>query len=90
MSEKVSAQNAPKLRKDMTKWQWTLREMKLHKVGYLMVAPYYLVFLTFTVVPVVVSLLLSLTQFNMLEMPVFVGLDNYIRLLLDDDIFLLA
>ena len=90
MSEKVSAQNAPKLRKDMTKWQWTLREMKLHKVGYLMVAPYYLVFLTFTVVPVVVSLLLSLTQFNMLEMPVFVVFYNYIRLLLDDDIFLLA
>lgn len=90
MSENVSAQNAPKLRKDMTKWQWTLREMKVHKAGYFMVAPYYLIFLTFTVVPVVVSLLLSLTQFNMLEMPVFVGADNYIRLLLDDDIFLLA
>ena len=90
MSENVSAAKAPKMRKDMTKWQWTLREMKVHKVGYLMVAPYYLVFLTFTVVPVVVSLILSLTQFNMLEMPVFVGADNYIRLLLDDDIFLLA
>ncbi len=90
MSENVSAQNAPKLRKDMTKWQWTLREMKVHKAGYFMVAPYYLIFLTFTVVPVVVSLLLSFTQFNMLEMPVFVGADNYIRLLLDDDIFLLA
>lgn len=34
MSEKVSAQQAPKLRKDMTKWQWTLREMKVHKAGY--------------------------------------------------------
>lgn len=90
MSEKVSAQQAPKLRKDMTKWQWTLREMKVHKAGYFMVAPYYLIFMTFTVVPVVVSLLLSFTQFNMLEMPVFVGVDNYIRLLLDDDIFLLA
>ena len=90
MSENVSAQKAPKLRKDMSKWQWTLREMKVHKAGYFMVAPYYLVFLTFTVVPVVVSLLLSFTQFNMLEMPVFVGADNYIRLLLDDDIFLLA
>ena len=90
MSEKVSAQQAPKLRKDMTKWQWTLREMKIHKAGYFMVAPYYLIFMTFTVVPVVVSLLLSFTQFNMLEMPVFVGVDNYIRLLLDDDIFLLA
>ena len=90
MSEKVSAEKAPKLRKDMTKWQWTLREMKIHKAGYFMVAPYYLIFMTFTVVPVVVSLLLSFTQFNMLEFPVFVGLDNYIRLLLDDDIFLLA
>ena len=90
MSEKVSAQQAPKLRKDMTKWQWTLREMKIHKAGYFMVAPYYLIFLLFTVVPVVVSLLLSFTQFNMLEMPIFVGLDNYIRLLLDDDIFLKA
>ena len=90
MSEKVSAQQAPKLRKDMTKWQWTLREMKIHKAGYFMVAPYYLIFMLFTVVPVVVSLLLSFTQFNMLEMPIFVGLDNYIRLLLDDDIFLKA
>ncbi|MGI6196987.1 MAG: carbohydrate ABC transporter permease [Eubacteriales bacterium] len=74
----------------MTKWQWTLREMKIHKAGYFMVAPYYLIFMLFTVVPVVVSLLLSFTQFNMLEMPIFVGLDNYIRLLLDDDIFLKA
>ena len=90
MSEKVSAQQAPKLRKDMTKWQWTLREMKIHKAGYFMVAPYYLIFMLFTVVPVVVSLLLSFTQFNMLEMPIFVGMDNYIRLLLDDDIFLKA
>ena len=90
MYEKVSAQQAPKLRKDMTKWQWTLREMKIHKAGYFMVAPYYLIFMLFTVVPVVVSLLLSFTQFNMLEMPIFVGLDNYIRLLLDDDIFLKA
>ena len=74
----------------MTKWQWTLSEMKIHKDGYFMVAPYYLIFMLFTVVPVVVSLLLSFTQFNMLEMPIFVGLDNYIRLLLDDDIFLKA
>lgn len=90
MSEKVSSPKAPKLRKDMTKWEWTLREMKVNKVGYLMVAPYFLIFLTFTVVPVAVSLLLSLTQFNMLEFPIFVGADNYIRLLLDDDIFLLS
>jgi multiple sugar transport system permease protein len=90
MSEKVNAAQAPKLRKDMTKWQWIRREMNKNKIGYLMVAPYYLVFLTFTVVPVFASLFLSLTQFNMLEPPIFIGVDNYIRLLLDDDIFLLA
>lgn len=92
MSEKAvkQPQGTPKLRKDMTKWEWTLREMKVNKVGYLMVAPYYLVFMLFTIVPVFVSLFLSFTQFNMLEAPIFVGVDNYIRLLLDDDTFLLA
>ena len=91
MSEKaVKQQSAPKLRKDMTKWEWTLREMKVNKVGYLLVAPYYIVFLLFTVIPVLVSLFLSFTQFNMLETPQFVWVDNYIRLLLDDDTFLLA
>ena len=92
MSEKAvqQPQKAPKLRKDMTKWEWTLREMKVKKVGYVMTAPYYIVFLLFTVIPVLVSLVLSLTQFNMLEMPVFIGVDNYIRLILDDDTFLLA
>ena len=92
MSEKAvqQPQKAPKLRKDMTKWEWTLREIKVNKVGYVMTAPYYIVFLLFTVIPVLVSLVLSLTQFNMLEMPVFIGVDNYIRLILDDDTFLLA
>ena len=92
MSEKAGTQpqKAPKLRKDMTKWEWTLREMKVNKVGYVLVAPYYIIFFTFTIIPVFVSLLLSFTQFNMLEMPEFVYVDNYTRLLLDDDIFLLA
>ena len=92
MSEKAvtKQQSAPKLRKDMTKFEWTLREMKVNKVGYLLVAPYYIVFLLFTVIPVLVSLFLSFTQFNMLEVPKIVWAENYIRLLLDDDTFLLA
>ena len=55
-----------------------------------MLAPFYILFLTFTILPVVLSVVLSFTTFNMLEPPVFVFLDNYIRLFLDDDIFLLA
>ena len=91
MSEKaIPTQQKPKLRKEMTKFQWTLRDMKVNWRGYVMVAPYFLIFLTFTVIPVVLSLLLSFTAFNMLEPPQFLGVDNYIRLLLDDDIFLTA
>jgi len=86
VTEKKHAVN----RGDMTKWQWTLREMRVNKVGYFMIAPFFILFLTFTVLPIVLSLFFSLTLFNLLEWPKFVFLDNYIRLLLDDDIFLLA
>ncbi len=77
-------------RKDMTRWQWTWKEMKNNKVAYLMVAPFMLIFTLFTVVPVVLSMVLSFTDFNMLQTPNFVFLDNYITLFLDDDIFLTA
>ena len=78
------------IRSDMTKAQWTWREMKRNKVAYLMVAPYMLIFICFTVVPVLLSIVISFTDFNLLEMPNFVFLDNYIRLFLDDDIFIIA
>lgn len=92
MSEAVIAKQkkVPKKRHEMTKWEWTLKEMKVNWQGYVMVAPYYLIFLAFTIVPVFVSFFLSFTSFNMLETPNFLFLDNYIRLILDDDIFLLA
>jgi len=86
---------SPEVRKpinrgDMTKAQWIKREMKAKKIGYFMIAPYMVVFLTFQIVPVILSLFFSFTIFNMLEFPKFIFLDNYIRLLLDDDIFLIA
>ena len=78
------------IRSDMTRAQWTWNEMKKHKVAYAMVAPYMLIFTLFTVVPVFLSMVISLTNFNLLEIPDFVFLDNYIRLFLDDDIFIIA
>ena len=77
-------------RKDMTKAQWTWKEMKRNKAAYLMVAPYMLIFCCFTVIPVLLSIILSFTDFNMLEMPNPVWFENYIRLFLDDDIFIIA
>ena len=78
------------VRSDMTRWQWTLKEMKNNWIGYVMVAPYMLIFTCFTVLPVVLSMVISFTNFNLLELPDIVWLDNYIRLFLDDDIFVIA
>ena len=89
MSQKTAEKKAV-ARKDMTKAQWTWKEMKRNKVAYLMVAPYMLVFTCFTVLPVLLSMIISFTDFNMLEMPNIVWFDNYVRLFLDDDIFLTA
>lgn len=80
----------PVSRKDMTRAQWTWKEMKRNKVGYLMVAPFMILFFIFTIFPVVLSMFLSLTDFNMLETPNWVGLANFSRLFLDDDIFIQA
>lgn len=80
----------PVSRKDMTRAQWTWKEMKRNWVAYAMVAPFFILFLIFTVFPVILSMFLSLTEFNLLEMPKWVGFTNYIRLFLDDEIFILA
>ncbi|MBO7360339.1 MAG: sugar ABC transporter permease [Clostridia bacterium] len=76
--------------KDISRFRYTLKEMNRYKVGYVMIAPFMLVFTLFTVAPVVVSMVISFTDFNLLQAPNFVFLDNYIRLFLDDDIFLIA
>ena len=80
----------PVARKDMTKWQWTWKEMKRNKTAYIMVAPFMLLFFVFTVFPVVFSIFLSFTEFNLQEWPKMVGFQNYVRLFLDDEIFILA
>ena len=80
----------PVARKDMTKLQWTWKEMKKNKTAYALVLPFMILFFIFTVFPVFFSIFLSFTEFNLLEAPKMVGLDNYVRLFLDDEIFILA
>lgn len=77
-------------RKDMSMFRWTLKEIWRNKIAYIMLAPFYIIFLAFTVVPVILSIFFSFTDFNMLELPNFVGMSNYTRLFLDDDIFIIA
>lgn len=49
-----------------------------------------IIFTLFTIIPVVFSICLSFFYFNMLEFPRFVGWDNYSRLFLNDDVFMVA
>ncbi len=53
-------------------------------------APFLVLFLCFTLLPVAISFMLSFTNFNGLEMPRFIFFDNYLQLFLSDDEFLLA
>jgi len=53
-------------------------------------APFLILFGLFTLLPVLSSIIISFTDFNMLQWPSFVGLQNYARLLLEDDVFIVA
>ncbi len=64
--------------------------IKKERASYVMLAPYFILFTFFTIIPVAMSMGLSFTYYNMLEMPQFVGWKNYIKLFLEDDIFLIS
>ena len=67
-----------------------LSEMRKNYQYYLLMAPFMILFFLFVVIPVVMSFVLSFTDFNMLESPNFIGLGNYINLLVNDDVFQIA
>lgn len=60
------------------------------RASYVLLFPFMLLFTVFVVIPIISSLVLSFTSFNMLQMPKFVGFDNYIRMFLEDDVFIIA
>lgn len=72
------------------KWKCTWHMMKTNKACYAMLLPFMSLFIIFTVVPVVMSLPMGFTNFNMIETPKFVGLSNFYTLFLNDDVFLIA
>ena len=67
-----------------------LQRMKKSKLSYAMAAPYMILFIVFTVLPVVISICLSFTYYNLLESPSFVFISNYRKLFVFDDVFLIA
>ncbi|SFC55583.1 carbohydrate ABC transporter permease [Ruminococcus albus] len=72
------------------RWAYTWHMVKANKGCYLMLVPFMIFFITFTVVPVIMSLPMGFTNFNMIQMPKWVGLSNFYTLFVNDDVFLIA
>ena len=53
----------------------------------LMLAPFFVLFFLFTILPVLGSMVLSFFSFDMVNPIKFVGFDNYLRMFASDEIF---
>ena len=72
----------------MMKYKHSLIKEIWHKrINYLFILPFAVIFITFTVLPVAYSIFLSFCQYNVLQPLEFIGIDNYIRLFFEDEIF---
>ena len=66
------------------------RKNQMAMSSFLFLLPFMTFFLLFTVIPIIGAVVLSFTDFNMVSLPKFNGIANYVRMLLDDDVLLTA
>ena len=76
------------MKRDQLRHGWALA--KKRKVCYLFLAPYAILFLAFYILPIATSIFYSFTYYNILEPARFIGADNYVNLILQDEVFLTA
>ena len=74
------------MKKDKIKYGFN--KAKRMKVCYFFLAPYAILFFTFFILPICTSIYYGFTYYNILEAPRFVGFQNYINLILQDEVFL--
>lgn len=67
-----------------------LKKVNTYKTGTLFVLPFLVLYLVFVIAPILVAIFLSLTNYNLFQVPDFVGLKNYELLFMGDDVFLTA
>lgn len=53
----------------------------------IMMLPFMILFFIFTVLPILSSIVLSFTEYDMISSPKFIGLENFRRMMVDDDVF---
>ena len=88
MQSQSFAQKYFDMRREKITHSWTLA--KRNKTCYLFLAPYAILFFTFFILPIGTSIFYSFTYYNILEPARFIGLQNYINLILQDEVFLTA
>ena len=88
MQSSSFAQRYLAMRRDKIRHGWA--QAKRNKTCYLFLAPYALLFFTFSILPIGTSIFYSFTYYNILQPPRFIGLQNYINLILQDEVFLTA
>lgn len=76
--------------KQKKKFKLLFKQVVKNYDAYLFLAPFGILFILFTLMPVVVSIYYSFTYYNILEPAKFIGFQNYINLFVNDDIFLVA
>ncbi|MBQ8411021.1 MAG: sugar ABC transporter permease [Ruminiclostridium sp.] len=84
------ANNERSLYIEDNKFRYTILQMKRNAGVYGLIAPYFVLFLVFTIIPVLISLPMGFTNFNMAQFPQWVGLSNFYSLFLEDEVFLTA
>lgn len=67
-----------------------LREIRKNWQNYALMARFLILFALFTLIPIIYSVVISFTNFNIFTTPTFVGWDNYLRMFFDDDVFIIA
>lgn len=64
------------------------QHLKRNLTGYVFISPFIIGFLSFTLVPMIISLYLSFTKYNLFSPPNWVGMDNYIKMFTNDPTYL--
>lgn len=76
--------------KKPSRWEVIKKNFKEYKHLYFLMTPFFILFFTFTIIPVIMSLGISFTYYNLFEPPNFIGFSNYLKLFLDDEVFIIS
>ena len=65
-------------------------DIRRNKALYGMILPYILLFTLFIIIPIISSIVLSFTDYDMFSKPDFIGIKNYLSLFVNDTVFYTA